>query len=190
RDPQVPMFLFHFLPSGCPNRPLRLWQPHVLRKIDPLYGLDMERLLMSFCTADIGIFIGYAPTKKAFRIYNRRTRRIVETIHVDFDELKAMASEQSSLGPSLNDTTLGNISSGLVLDDDSTGSPFSTTVDQDAPSPSKSLTPTETQSSVSRQDVGNDNLDMEVTHMGNDPLLGVPFPEITSDQSSLTAVEN
>nr|GEZ25314.1 integrase, catalytic region, zinc finger, CCHC-type, peptidase aspartic, catalytic [Tanacetum cinerariifolium] len=28
----------------------RLWQPHVLRKIDPLYGLDMERLRMSFCT--------------------------------------------------------------------------------------------------------------------------------------------
>nr|GEZ13211.1 retrovirus-related Pol polyprotein from transposon TNT 1-94 [Tanacetum cinerariifolium] len=45
---------------------------------------------------DIRIFIGYAPTKKAFRIYNRRTRRIVETIHVDFDELTAMASEQSS----------------------------------------------------------------------------------------------
>nr|GFD17146.1 integrase, catalytic region, zinc finger, CCHC-type, peptidase aspartic, catalytic [Tanacetum cinerariifolium] len=43
--------------------------------------------------ADIGIFIGYAPTKKAFRIYNRRTKRIVKTIHVDFDELTAMASE-------------------------------------------------------------------------------------------------
>ncbi|GKC47646.1 retrovirus-related pol polyprotein from transposon TNT 1-94 [Tanacetum coccineum] len=49
--------------------------------------------------ADIGIFIGYAPTKKAFRIYNRRTRRIIETIHVDFDELTAMASEHSSSGP-------------------------------------------------------------------------------------------
>nr|GFB51590.1 integrase, catalytic region, zinc finger, CCHC-type, peptidase aspartic, catalytic [Tanacetum cinerariifolium] len=51
--------------------------------------------------ADIGIFIGYAPTKKAFRIYNRHTRRIVETIHIDFDELTAMASEQSSSGPAL-----------------------------------------------------------------------------------------
>nr|GFC43689.1 retrovirus-related Pol polyprotein from transposon TNT 1-94 [Tanacetum cinerariifolium] len=51
--------------------------------------------------ADIGIFIGYAPTKKAFRIYNRRTRRIVETIHVDLYELTAMASEQSSSGPAL-----------------------------------------------------------------------------------------
>nr|GEZ27731.1 retrovirus-related Pol polyprotein from transposon TNT 1-94 [Tanacetum cinerariifolium] len=49
--------------------------------------------------------------------------------------------------------------------------------DQDAPSPSKSLTPTEIQSSVIPQDVGDDNLDIEVTHMGNDPLLGVPIPE-------------
>nr|GFB22337.1 hypothetical protein [Tanacetum cinerariifolium] len=64
--------------------------------------------------ADIGIFIGYAPSKKAFRIYNRRTRRIVETIHVDFDELTAMASEQCNSGPALNEMTPGTISSGLV----------------------------------------------------------------------------
>nr|GEX20761.1 hypothetical protein [Tanacetum cinerariifolium] len=64
--------------------------------------------------ANIGIFIGYAPTKKAFRIYNRRTRCTVETIHVDFDELTAMASEQSSSGPALNDMIPRTISSGLV----------------------------------------------------------------------------
>nr|GFC54331.1 putative Gag-Pol polyprotein [Tanacetum cinerariifolium] len=28
---------------------------------------------------------------------------------------------------------------------------------------------------------------MEVSHMGNDLLLGVPFPEVSSDQSSSTA---
>nr|GEV38281.1 hypothetical protein [Tanacetum cinerariifolium] len=48
---------------------------------------DSENLGMLQPKADIGIFIGYAPTKKAFQIYNRRTRRIVETIHVDFYEL-------------------------------------------------------------------------------------------------------
>nr|GFD26867.1 hypothetical protein [Tanacetum cinerariifolium] len=64
------------------------------------------------------------------------------------------------------------------------GSPSSTTVDQDAPSSSKSLTPTEIQSSVILQDVGNDNLDIEVAHMGNDPLLGIPIPEVNSKQSS------
>nr|GFD38787.1 integrase, catalytic region, zinc finger, CCHC-type, peptidase aspartic, catalytic [Tanacetum cinerariifolium] len=47
----------------------------------------------------------------------------------------------------------------------------STTVDQDAPSPSKSPTQTEIQSLVILEDVGNDNLDIEVAHMGNDPLL-------------------
>nr|GFC93225.1 hypothetical protein [Tanacetum cinerariifolium] len=61
------------------------------------------------------------------------------------------------------------------VDDDSTGSPSSTTVDQDAPSPSKSLTPSEIQSSVILQDVGNDNLDIEVAHMGNHPLCKKSF---------------
>nr|GEW38384.1 hypothetical protein [Tanacetum cinerariifolium] len=126
--------------------------------------------------SDIGIFIGYAPTKKAFRIYNRRTRRIVETIHVDFDELTAMASEQRSSGPTLNDMTPRTIRS-----------PSSTTVAQDAPSPSKSHTTTEIQSSVIPQDARDENLDMEVAHMGNDPLLGVSIPEVTSAQSSSTA---
>nr|GFA90757.1 retrotransposon protein, putative, unclassified [Tanacetum cinerariifolium] len=167
--------------------------------------------------ADIGIFIGYAPTKKAFRIYNRCTRRIVKTIHVDFDELTAMDSEQSSSGPALNEMTPGTINllfqplfNELLnpppsvdnqaaeviapiaevipqVDDDSTGSPSSTTVDQDAPSPSKSPTPTEIQSSVILQDVGNDNLDIEVAHIGNDPLLGVPITEVAFGQSSSTA---
>nr|GEW27771.1 retrovirus-related Pol polyprotein from transposon TNT 1-94 [Tanacetum cinerariifolium] len=54
---------------------------------------------------------------------------------------------------------------------DSTGSPSSTTVDQDAPSLSKSHTTTEIQSTVIPQDVGDDNLDMELAHIGNDPLF-------------------
>nr|GEY90595.1 retrovirus-related Pol polyprotein from transposon TNT 1-94 [Tanacetum cinerariifolium] len=73
------------------------------------------------------------------------------------------------------------------VDDDSTGLPSSTTVDQDAPSRSKSLTPTEIQSSVILQDVGNDNLDIEVAHLGNDTFLGVHIPEVNSEQSSSTA---
>ncbi|GKB02926.1 retrovirus-related pol polyprotein from transposon TNT 1-94 [Tanacetum coccineum] len=64
--------------------------------------------------ADVGIFIGYAPAKKAYRIYNRHTRRIMETIHVDFDELTTMDSEQSSSGPALHEMTPGTPSSGLV----------------------------------------------------------------------------
>nr|GFC23220.1 retrovirus-related Pol polyprotein from transposon TNT 1-94 [Tanacetum cinerariifolium] len=73
------------------------------------------------------------------------------------------------------------------VDDDSTGSPSSTEVDQDAPSMSKSLTPTEIQSPVIPQDVGNDNLDIEVAHMGNDLLPSVSISEVASGQSSSMA---
>nr|GEV48084.1 retrovirus-related Pol polyprotein from transposon TNT 1-94 [Tanacetum cinerariifolium] len=55
---------------------------------------DSEDLGKLQAKADIGIFIGYVPKKKAYRIYNRRTQKIIETIHVDFDELMTMASEQ------------------------------------------------------------------------------------------------
>ncbi|GJX72305.1 retrovirus-related pol polyprotein from transposon TNT 1-94 [Tanacetum coccineum] len=64
--------------------------------------------------ADIGIFVGYAPAKKAFIIYNKRTRKFIETIHVTFDELTAMASEQFSSGPGLHSMTPATSSSGLV----------------------------------------------------------------------------
>nr|GEX74128.1 hypothetical protein [Tanacetum cinerariifolium] len=179
---------------------------------------DSENLGKLQPRADIGIFIGYAPTKKAFRINNWRTRRIMETIHVDFEELTVMASEQSSSGPALNEMTLGTISLGLVQ----TSSPSTSYVpplrnDWDLlfqlmfdellnPSPSvgnqahefiapiaEVIPPVyddstgEIQSSVIPQDVGDDNLDMEVAHMGNDLLFGVPIPEVTSAHSSSTA---
>nr|GFB74932.1 hypothetical protein [Tanacetum cinerariifolium] len=70
---------------------------------------------------------------------------------------------------------------------DLTGSPSSTTVKQDTPSTSNSPTPTETQSSVIPHDVGDDHPNIEVAHMGNDPLFGVPIPEVTSEQSTTSA---
>nr|GEV34737.1 hypothetical protein [Tanacetum cinerariifolium] len=75
---------------------------------------DSENLGKLQLKADIGIFIGYAPTRKAFRIYNQRTRRIIETIHVEFDELITLASKQSSSEPALHEMTPATISSGLV----------------------------------------------------------------------------
>nr|GEW16537.1 hypothetical protein [Tanacetum cinerariifolium] len=192
--------------------------------------------------SDIGIFIGYAPTKKAFQIYDRCTRSIVETIHVDFDKLRAMAFEQSSSGPALHEMTPVTISSGLMpkptspttfvppsrnewdllfqplFDElltpppsvdppapevivliaevippeqaESTGSPSSTTVDQDAPSPSKSQTTLENQPHVIPNDVEEGNHDIEVSHMGDDPLFGMPIPKVAFDQSSSTVLSH
>ncbi|GJR47376.1 retrovirus-related pol polyprotein from transposon TNT 1-94 [Tanacetum coccineum] len=42
---------------------------------------DSEDLGKLQPTADVGILIGYAPSRKGYRIYNKRTRRIMETIH-------------------------------------------------------------------------------------------------------------
>ncbi|GJX19235.1 retrovirus-related pol polyprotein from transposon TNT 1-94 [Tanacetum coccineum] len=146
--------------------------------------------------ADIGIFIGYSTANKAYRIYNRQTRMIMETIHVNFDKLTAMASEQFGSGLELLLITPGTISLGLaqnssssttyvpptkkdwdilfqpmfdeyfqsspsvvshvlpavaLISDDTTDTPSSTVVDQDAPSVSTLPTTHETQSLVISQ---------------------------------------
>ncbi|GJX80971.1 hypothetical protein Tco_0329120 [Tanacetum coccineum] len=75
---------------------------------------DNEDLGKFDAKANIGIFIGYAPTKKAFKVYNRRTRIITEIIHVTFDELTAMAFEQFSSRPGLQGMTPVTSSTGLV----------------------------------------------------------------------------
>nr|GEW87605.1 uncharacterized mitochondrial protein AtMg00810-like [Tanacetum cinerariifolium] len=76
---------------------------------------DSEDLGKLQPTVDIGIFIGYAPSRKGYRIYNKRTRRIMETIHIQFDELtEPMAPVHLSTGHTPNFLTPGQISSGLV----------------------------------------------------------------------------
>ncbi|GJU86177.1 retrovirus-related pol polyprotein from transposon TNT 1-94 [Tanacetum coccineum] len=109
---------------------------------------DHEDLGKFNAKADIGIFIGYAPAKKAFRIYNRRTRIITETIHVTFDELTTMASKQFSSGPELQGMTPATSRTGLVQEavapraEVLANSPVSTSIDQDAPSIKSPKTPT------------------------------------------------
>ncbi|GJX41971.1 retrovirus-related pol polyprotein from transposon TNT 1-94 [Tanacetum coccineum] len=167
-------------------------------------------------------------------------KRIIETIHVDFDELIAMAFEHSSSGPTLHEMTPTIISSGLVpnpppstpfippsrtdwdilfqsLFDElltpspsvdhpapevialitevvapkpaaSTGSPSSTTVEQDAPSPSNSQTTPKIQSPIIPNDVKEDNHDLDVAHMNNDPFFGILIPENDSEASSSSYV--
>nr|GFA26394.1 hypothetical protein [Tanacetum cinerariifolium] len=150
---------------------------------------DSENLGKLQPKADVGIFIGYAPTKKAFWIYNIRTRQIVETIHVYFDELMAMASELSSSGPALNEMTPATISSGLVPKP-SSSTPYVPPSRNDwdllfQPLFDELLTPPlKTQSHVIPQDVEEDIHDTKVAHMRNDPLFGMPIPEVTFDQSS------
>ncbi|GKE77102.1 hypothetical protein Tco_1543222 [Tanacetum coccineum] len=66
----------------------------------------------------------------------------------------------------------------------STGSPSSTNVDQDAPSPSNSQTTPKTQSPIISNDVEEENHDLDVSHMNDDPFFGIPIPENDSKASS------
>ncbi|GJY60215.1 retrovirus-related pol polyprotein from transposon TNT 1-94 [Tanacetum coccineum] len=69
--------------------------------------------------ADFGIFISYSESSRGFRIYNRRTKKIMETIHVKFDELTTCSQEVS-------DDSAAN-----TPDNDHTSSSSSIVVDQD-----------------------------------------------------------
>nr|GFB62347.1 hypothetical protein [Tanacetum cinerariifolium] len=51
---------------------------------------------------DIRVFIGYSKEFGAFRIYNKRTHKIHESVNVNFDEISEMASKQLSLEPGLS----------------------------------------------------------------------------------------
>nr|GEY61821.1 retrovirus-related Pol polyprotein from transposon TNT 1-94 [Tanacetum cinerariifolium] len=66
----------------------------------------------------------------------------------------------------------------------STGSPSSTTIDQNAPSPSNSQTTLDTQSPIIPNDVEEDNHDLDVAHMNNDLFFGILILKVPSDQSS------
>nr|GEW18983.1 hypothetical protein [Tanacetum cinerariifolium] len=51
---------------------------------------------------DIGVFVRYLKESAAFRIYNKRTRKIHESVNVNFDEISKMASKQFNLEPGLS----------------------------------------------------------------------------------------
>ncbi|GJT23019.1 retrovirus-related pol polyprotein from transposon TNT 1-94 [Tanacetum coccineum] len=140
--------------------------------------------------ADIGIFVGHALAKKAFQIYNKRTRLIIKTIHVDFDELTTMASEQFSSGPGPNIMTPGTIIPAVIAPEPavSTGTPSSTTIDRNAPSTSTSQTTPETPFPVIPLGVEEADHDIEVAYIDNIPYVDFLIPKPSSEESSSRAV--
>nr|GEU37412.1 integrase, catalytic region, zinc finger, CCHC-type, peptidase aspartic, catalytic [Tanacetum cinerariifolium] len=66
---------------------------------------DREDIGKLGAKGDIGFFIGYSADSCANRIYNRRTKKIMKTMNVSFDELSAMAFEQHISKPGLQSMT-------------------------------------------------------------------------------------
>nr|GEZ98481.1 hypothetical protein [Tanacetum cinerariifolium] len=140
----------------------------IFSKAPMFCGEDLGKLQR---TADIGIFVGYAPSKKGYRIYNKRTRRIMETIHVQFDELtKLMALVHLST---------------VQVPINSVDTPSSTTIDQDAPSLSISPSSLALQSPSLHQGIAAKSIeDNLVAPVDNNPFINVFAPEPSSDASS------
>nr|GEU79805.1 hypothetical protein [Tanacetum cinerariifolium] len=59
---------------------------------------DGENLDKMKLKGDACIFVGYSTQSKGYRVYNKRTRLIVEIIHVNFDELPQITSDHVSSG--------------------------------------------------------------------------------------------
>nr|GEY63419.1 hypothetical protein [Tanacetum cinerariifolium] len=76
---------------------------------------DREDIGKLGAKGDIRFFIGYSADSCTYRVYNQRTKKIMETMNVSFDELSVMAFEQRSSKPGLNSMTSGHISLGLDL---------------------------------------------------------------------------
>ncbi|GJR43284.1 retrovirus-related pol polyprotein from transposon TNT 1-94 [Tanacetum coccineum] len=62
------------------------------------------------------VMVGYSTQSKGYRVYNKRTCLIVESIHIKFDEIKEMMSDHNSsdLAPQRQEMSVENVSSGLV----------------------------------------------------------------------------
>nr|GEX83925.1 putative ribonuclease H-like domain-containing protein [Tanacetum cinerariifolium] len=88
------------------HAPLFLWAEAIatacILKTVPLFtDNDREDIGKLGAKGDIGFFIGYSANSVAYRVYNRRTKKIIETMNVMFDELSAMSCEQNSSRPGL-----------------------------------------------------------------------------------------
>nr|GEV16171.1 hypothetical protein [Tanacetum cinerariifolium] len=108
--------------------PLFFWKPSV--KFFHIFGSlcyivrDGENLDKIKEKGDECIFMGYSTKSRAYRVFNKRTRVIMESIHVNFDELPQMASDHvsSDLVPECQRMTLdhGSLSPGTQCQDNGT----------------------------------------------------------------------
>nr|GEW33969.1 retrovirus-related Pol polyprotein from transposon TNT 1-94 [Tanacetum cinerariifolium] len=160
---------------------------------------DSEDLGKLQPTADTGIFVGYAPSRKGYKIYNKRTRRIIETIHVQFDELtEPMAPVHLNLEilfqpmfdeylePPRVERPVSRASA-VQAPVNSVDTPSSTTIDQDAPSPSISPSFLALRSHSLHQGVAAESTfidDNPVAPVDNNPFINVFASEPSSDASS------
>nr|GEY77826.1 hypothetical protein [Tanacetum cinerariifolium] len=114
---------------------------------------DREDIGKLGAKGDIGFFTGCSAKTCAYRVYNRRTKKIIETMNVTFNELSAMAFEQRSLKPRLQSMTSGQNISGLDL------TYASSTIKTQTPTKDTALTPTNSSSQATSIPITSQKVD-------------------------------
>nr|GEV77645.1 hypothetical protein [Tanacetum cinerariifolium] len=166
---------------------------------------DSEDLGKLQPTADIGIFVGYAPCRKGYRIYNKRTRRIMETVHVQFDELFEPLPPVTLCTPTNKDLDIlfqpmfdeylepprvdrpASPAPAVPVLVNSADTPSSTAIDQDAHSPSHSPSSSALQSLCLHQGVSAESSLIDenpFAPVDKDPFINIFAPEPTFAASS------
>nr|GFA18548.1 retrovirus-related Pol polyprotein from transposon TNT 1-94 [Tanacetum cinerariifolium] len=84
--------------------------------------------------ANIGIFIGYSESSRGFRIYNRQTKKIMETIHVKILCDEFTKSEDNSAANTLDNEHTSS-SSSIVVEEDEAPQIVSSSAEQVATEP-------------------------------------------------------
>nr|GEZ78235.1 retrovirus-related Pol polyprotein from transposon TNT 1-94 [Tanacetum cinerariifolium] len=149
-------------------------------------------------TADNGIFVGYAPSRKGYRIYNKRTRHKLRpcTKSGSCNSLCTPTSKELEilfqlmfdeyLDPPRADRSSSRAQA-VQASVTSAGTPFSTTIDQDAPSLHILLSSSALQSSSLPPGVASEPHFMEdhnVAPVANNPFVNFFAPEPHSEASS------
>ena len=87
---------------GTKKTPYELWKGRKLNmKYFRIFGStcfilkDRENVEKFDSRSDEGIFLGYSSTSKAFRVYNKRTMKVMETVNVVIDESSDSSSQKS-----------------------------------------------------------------------------------------------
>nr|GEY10261.1 integrase, catalytic region, zinc finger, CCHC-type, peptidase aspartic, catalytic [Tanacetum cinerariifolium] len=166
---------------------------------------DIEDLGKLQLTADIRIFVGYAPSRKGYRIYNKRTRRIMETIHISLVLVPNPVPATPYVPPTNKELEIlfqpmfdeylepphvkrpVHPTQAVQAPVNSAGTPSSTTIDQDAPSPSILSSSSELQSHSLHQGVAAEPTYMEdypVAPVDNNPFVNIFASEPHSEASS------
>nr|GEX66980.1 hypothetical protein [Tanacetum cinerariifolium] len=164
---------------------------------------DGENLDKMKQKGDACIFVGYSTRSRAYRVFNKRTRVIVETIHVNFDKLPQMVLDHvnSDLVPECQSTTLkyDSLSPGLQCQENVTQPDMTVTTVTTADAPNQRQQqqttplnnhitpestchdPTQAPTVASTENMNQAEMVEEYAQIGNDKFINI-FYTPTKDQ--------